>query len=250
MTEEKWWNSLLKEQEISEAEIVSEEQEISEPELVSEEQEISEPELVSEEQEISEPELVSEEQEISEPELVSENDDHDWHNFDRPSEENGAQDRGELLNWEYHKERKVPSNQCAVDTRTPGKIFSNTFYHRVVSETFFTKALKGSDILFAPMTAWMRGRSGSKVEPDFLVLAYQQLGIMEINGNSHKEELADKRQKRIQCFRDQCVFVQDYSLPDEYDLNFAYSCVEDFLRRLKDRKIYMAGRIGGIDNVE
>ena len=200
MTEENWWNSLLKEEEISEAEI------------------------------------------------VIENDDDTWFQ-DRPDEEDvAAQDRGETLDIEYHKEREVPSNQCAADTRNPGMIFSDTFYHRHESETLFTRALKNSDCLFAPGTSWMRGKSGSKVEPDFMVLADLQLGIMEVNGGSHKGELADKRQKRIQCFRDQCVFVQDYAVPENYDLDFAYSCVKDFLKRLKDRKIYMAGRSGGIDD--
>ena len=177
---------------------------------------------------------------IEEAEII----DDDFDFLDRPSEEGtAAQDRKpqEVINIQHCQSRE-DTNQALGHTKNPGLILSDNFYHRMIYECLLTRALINLDVFFAVAPVWCEGKSRKRREPDAMILAYQNLGAIELNGKSHDDELADDRDGRMERFRDQLVYVKYYKVPEQPDLHWATGVVKDFLRRLKDRKTFQMAR--------
>ena len=143
------------------------------------------------------------------------------------------------------KERlKIETNQGHAYSQNPARIESDNFWHRHPSEAYITRSFKNNlppnkkdSILLRvfPLPVCLKNSKARREEVDFMIITkFGDVGILEVLGNSHNEELADDRDSRFQPYRDAGIFIKGYKVPEFYDINWANDVVDDFLENLKN----------------
>ena len=126
------------------------------------------------------------------------------------------------------------NNQGWGHSSNPAPIWHRNVRHRAKYEAFFTEACIRRQALCFPLPLAIFG--SKRIEPDYIIIKDGILELIELDGPSHNSELASFEQQRLKPFRDNLVDVIRFPVPEEVDIKWAHSVLDQVFARIEKRK--------------
>ena len=170
----------------------------------------------------------------------------DFDHLDRPADITSKEELDKPL-FEYPQNR-IQTNQGLGHTLNPAMIKMDNFYFRQEYEGYVARAFADMDIPTFPLPVLCKGRDRSRIETDSMILTEQQVACVELDGNSHNEELAIEREWRNQIYRENNIPVIHYKVPDNWNEEWAKEIAKNAVDYLKTRRqaAYLSFFNGGV----
>ena len=126
------------------------------------------------------------------------------------------------------------NNQGWGHSLSPGPIWHRNIRHRAWYETLFTEACILRQAVYCPSPLAVCGLN--RIEPDGLIFKDGMVELIELDGPSHDSELASTEQQRLKPFRDNLIDVMRFPVPEEVDIKWAHSVLDQVFARIEKRK--------------
>jgi len=159
----------------------------------------------------------------------------DYDHLDRPADVTSHDETLDKPIFEY-PENRINSNQGLAHSLNPAMIKMDNFYFRKEYEGAVCRAFADLDIPNFPLPVMCKGRSRSRMETDSMILTEQQFACIELDGDSHNEELALERQWRNKIYHENNVPVFHYQVPHDWNMEWARAVAKDVVDSLKRRR--------------
>ena len=126
------------------------------------------------------------------------------------------------------------NNQGWGHSLSPGPIMHRNIRHRAWYETLFTEVCILRQAVYLPSPLAVCGLK--RIEPDGLIFKDGMVELIELDGPSHDSELASTEQQRLKPFRDNLIDVMRFPVPEEVDIKWAHSVLDQVFARIEKRK--------------
>ena len=126
------------------------------------------------------------------------------------------------------------NNQGWGHSKSPAPIWHRHVRHRAWYEALFTEVCMRRKVLCLPLPLALFG--SQRIEPDYVIIVDGIPELIELDGPSHDSELASTEQQRLKPFRDNLIDVMRFPVPEEVDINWAHSVLDQVFARIEKRK--------------